>query len=97
MVYLKLEAFNSYMQDMVEWAEQNEITSEKTMMVLSIMTVLWTAYQLGEPITRQQMFELIGVDGWEEVEDRLLALPPKHGELGLFDLLTHVVANEPGF
>lgn len=96
-VYLKLEAYHSYLQDLVEWCEANEITSEKTIMVLSMMTILWTGYQLGEPVSRQQMFEIMGVDGWECVEDNLLTLPPKYGELELSDLLAHAVANEPEF
>ncbi len=80
-VYLKLEMYDSYLNDMVAWCEDNAIESEPTVMVLSFLTILWVSYQLGEPISRQQIAELMGIKEWESFKDEICTLPPRYGEL----------------
>jgi hypothetical protein len=86
-VSLKLEAYDHYLHEMTVWCEENDITSEHTIMVLSFLTILWVGYQNGEPVSKQQAFELVGAENWEKIEDRLYALPAKYGELSHTALL----------
>jgi hypothetical protein len=86
-VSLKLEAYESYLNDAQRWIEDNEITNERQIVILKFLTMLWVGYQFGEPVSKQQAFELLQTPQWEEVEDIVYSLPPKYGDLDHRQLL----------
>ena len=86
-ISLQLEAFDFWLNEMVEWSEKNDIENEQTLFILSMLTILWVGYQLATPISRQLALELLEVPNWEKTEDKQLYLPPKYGELELEVLL----------
>lgn len=90
-VSLKLEAIDYWLNETVSWCEKHDIESEQTVFTLSMLTILWVGYKLGEPISRQQALEILEVPDWEQVDDKLLTLPPKYGELELPILLRYAI------
>ncbi len=89
-VCLKLEAYNYWLSEMTEWCSVRDIEDDKTVFVMSMLTILWVSYKLGEPISRYQIFEILehpALEEMEKIEDRVLYLPPKYGEIALPELL----------
>ena len=80
-MHLKLEAVDYWLNETVQWCETNEVYSDKLVFILSFLTILWVGYQLGEPISKQHAFELMGIPDWEKVSDVIMALPVPYGEL----------------
>lgn len=96
-VYLKLEAIDQCLYETVAWCEDMQIDDDKRMVfVLSFLTLLWVGYQFGEPSSKQQIFEILNIPDWGKIEDQVLVLPAKYGELSQVNMLHLAMCTQLG-
>jgi len=89
---LKLEAYESWLEDTNNWCNEHNITNNQTRFVLAMLTVLWVANKLGEPMSRLGALELVRADvEFDAVDDKVIFLPPKYSDMDLDDLLDFAV------
>jgi hypothetical protein len=68
-VELRIGDMNYYLSRMVEWCELNGIWSDDKVTACSIVTVIWVSHMRGEPVSRREIFEILGHPDWEEFDD----------------------------
>ena len=54
------------------------------------MTIIWVSHQRDEPLSKREAMELLGIKGWELVEDEEFELNQKYINLDIDDLLEEV-------
>lgn len=86
----RIEDIDYYLQQTVEWCENNDIYRDDAVFACALMTVLWVSTQRGEPLSKREAMEILGVDCWELMEDEEFILDKKYLETDLEVLLEQV-------
>jgi hypothetical protein len=86
----RIEDIEYYLGETITWCENNDIYSDTTIFACMLMTVLWVSSQRGESLSKREAMEILGVVGWEDIEDEEFVLGPDHLLLELEDLLEQV-------
>jgi hypothetical protein len=86
----RIEDIEYYLGETIIWCENNDIYSDTTIFACMLMTVLWVSSQRGESLSKREAMEILGVVGWEEIEDEEFILGSDHMCLDLDDLLEQV-------
>ncbi len=87
----RIEDIEYYLKRTVEWCENNGVWDDKKVFMLAFVTVLWVCHMRGEEISRKEIFELIGIDDWEMIEqDELVEIGPQLANLDWEEVLTKV-------
>ena len=89
----RIEDIEFYLRRTIEWCEENEVYSDNTVFVCSVMAIAWVCHLRNEELSRQEIFEILGVENWEAVEDAVLEFNPKYEDMELEDLLELVVSS----
>jgi hypothetical protein len=89
----RIEDIEFYLRRTVEWCEENEVYSDNTVFVCSVMALTWVCHLRGEEISRRELFEILGIENWNAIEDAVLELNPKYEEMQLEELLELVVSS----
>lgn len=94
--YLKMEDVQYYLNATVQWLEHHNIASKKIVFVCSFMTIIWVNHLRGSVSSKREIFELLEVPDWEEIQDKLYVLPSAYVEMNLEheELLELVVRNK---
>ena len=88
----RLEDIEYYLRKTVEWCDENAIYEERTIFACSVMTAVWVSHVRGEPISKQELFEIMGVKDWADAEDCLFEFNSDFEDLEHEELL-EMVAN----
>ncbi len=83
----RIEDLNYYLSQTVKYCEDNEIFHDEAVFTLTFVTVLWVCHMRDEPITRHEIFEILGLNGWENNDDAIFDLGSKLGNLDYEDML----------
>ena len=67
----RIEDIRYYMERTIHWCEANEVYDDRTVFACIIMTSVWVSHMRNEPITKKELFEMLGVKGWEGVDDAI--------------------------
>jgi hypothetical protein len=89
----RIEDIEFYLRRTVEWCEENDVYSDNTVFVCSVMALTWVCHLRGEEISRRELFEILGIENWNAIEDAVLELNPKYEEMQLEELLELVVSS----
>lgn len=87
----RIEDLQFYLSRTKEWCEENEIYSEKVIFVCNVMAMVWVSHLRNEPISRHELFEILGIETWNEIEDAIFEFNPAYESLELEELLRLVV------
>jgi hypothetical protein len=87
----RIEDIDYYLMRTVEWCERYGIWDDEVVFALSSLTVIWVSHMRGEPISRQELLEILNVNVWEEIEDAEYTLNPKYLNMDLDDMLEEAV------
>jgi hypothetical protein len=49
----------------------NGVYDDRTVFACIIMTSVWVSHMRNEPITKKELFEMLGVKGWEGIDDSI--------------------------
>lgn len=90
-VELRIDDIHYYLNRMVEWCERNGVWSEAKVTACSVVTVIWVSHMRGEPVSRREIFEILGHPEWESFEDASYELNSKMLNRELEDLLEEAV------
>jgi hypothetical protein len=88
----RLEDLNYYLNRTIEWAEHHNVIDQETIFTLGFVTVLWVCYMRAEEVSRREVYELLGISGWETTEDHVMELGDQLSDMDYEDMLT-LVAN----
>jgi hypothetical protein len=86
----RIEDIEYYLGETIDWCERNDIYREDAVFSCMLMTVLWVSTQRSEPLSKREAMELLGVSGWEQVEDEEFVLGAEYADSELGDLLEQV-------
>jgi hypothetical protein len=70
----RIEDIDYYLTRAVEWCENHNVYNDQAVFACCAMTVIWVSHMRNESITQKEMFEMMGIEGWElgsEIEYRL--------------------------
>lgn len=70
----RIEDIDYYLNRTVEWCENNGIWSNENVFTLSFVTVLWVCHMRNEEVSRKEVYEMLGIEGWEDSEDLVMEL-----------------------
>lgn len=65
----RLEDIEYYLRRTIEWCDRNDVYSEQTIFACTVMTAVWVSHMRGEPISKHELFEILGVKDWDQVDD----------------------------
>jgi hypothetical protein len=87
----RIEDIDYYLNQTLKWCEDNEIYSDKIVFICSVMTVIWVSTCRNEPVGKKEVFEILGIENWQSVEDDILKFNPTFESMELEDLLHLIV------
>lgn len=86
----RVEDIDYYLNQTIVWCEENGIYRDDAVFACALMTVIWVSHQRGEPVSKREAMELLGVQGWEMIEDEEFELHGRFANFELEDLLEQV-------
>lgn len=86
----RIDDIEYYLCETMKWCDDSDIYREDAVFACMLMTVLWVSTQRGEPLSKREAMELLGVQDWEQVEDEEFVLGPQYENVELADLLEQV-------
>lgn len=89
----RIEDIQFYLKRTLEWCEENDVYSDKIIFVCSIMALVWVSHLRNEPISKHELFEILGIENWEDIEDAVFEFNPIYEDMELEELLAFVVSS----
>lgn len=83
----RIEDIEYYLRKTVQWCEENEIYEDRVVMACAVMTAAWVSYMRQEPLSKQEIFEILGVEGWENIDDGIFEFNGDYDHLEHEELL----------
>lgn len=88
----RLEDIDYYLQRTVEWCGNYGIWNDEHVFILSFMTVIWVSNMRLEPVSKKEIFEIVGISGWEEMIDQEYSLGAEYHNLDFEEMLNLVAS-----
>ena len=89
----RIQDIDYYLKRTVEWCENNGVWSDPKVIACSVVTVIWVSHMRGEPVSRHEIFEILGFDNWQDTEDACYEMNNKMLDMELEELLEQAVAS----
>ncbi len=83
----RVEDIDYYLNQTVAWCEERGVYNDQAVFACSVMTVIWVSHMRQEPLSKREVFELIGVKDWYNAEDVIYELSPKFSDFELEEIL----------
>ena len=90
----RIEDFQYYIDRTLQWCEDQEICSEKTIITLTFMTCIWVATMREESISFCELMELLELPVDDTMEDKVYELDEKYKHLDHDELLEILILRE---
>lgn len=87
----RIEDIEYYLKRTIDWCDQNDVYDERLIFACLVMTASWVSYMRQEPLSKQEIFEILGVEGWESVEDAIFEFNADYDYLEHEELLQMIV------
>jgi hypothetical protein len=88
----RLEDIDYYLNCTVEWCETNEIYNDQMVFACCLMTVVWVSHMRGEPLSKREALEIIGIIDADSVEDEEYCLSDSFHDYDHQELLEAVIS-----
>lgn len=89
----RIDDIEFYLKKTVQWCDENEVYDERLIFACMIMTASWVSYMRQEPLSKQEIFEILGVEGWENIEDGIFEFNGEYDYLEHEELLQMIVGS----
>lgn len=86
----RLEDIDYYLRKTIAWCEDNEIYSDRIVFACSVMTAVWVSHMRGEPISKLEMFEILGIKDLDQIDDCVFEFNSEYEDLDHEELLNMV-------
>ncbi len=70
----RIEDIDYYLNRTVEWCENNGIWENESVFTLSFVTVIWVCHMRQEEVSRREIYEMLGLNDWQDCEDHVMEL-----------------------
>ena len=88
----RLEDFEYYLNQTTDWCELHGIWNDAAVFMCCVMTLVWVSYQRNEPLSKSEVFEILGFDQNSFGND-MYELGVEFQDLDHEDLLYRVIKN----
>ena len=89
----RIEDIEFYLKKTTQWCEENEVYDERLIFACLIMTASWVSYMRQEPLSKQEIFEILGIEGWDTIEDGTFEFNGEYDYLEHEELLQMIVGS----
>jgi hypothetical protein len=86
----RIEDIDYYLNRTVEWCENNGVWDNEKVFGLTFVTVLWVCHMRNEDVSRQEIYELLGIEDYYNCEDHVMELGNQLSGLDWEDMLSLV-------
>lgn len=86
----RIEDIDYYLQRTLEWCENNGVWDNENVFTLTFVTVLWVCHMRNEDVSRQEIYEMLGIENLEDAEDQVMELGSVLSNLDFQDMLETV-------
>ena len=90
---LRVEDLDYYLTRPVQWCEDNEVYDDRLVFACAMMTTIGVAWQRGEPISRREILEVLGIQDWYVAKEEEIELGAKYQNMDLEDILEEIISN----
>lgn len=87
----RIEDIDYYLNETVKWCEEYGIDDNNVVFMCSFLTCIWVSAMRGETITYTELMEMLGVDEWEQGEEKTYELDDNWLDLDHYELLERTV------
>ena len=87
----RIQDIDYYLDKAGEWCDEYGIDNNNLIFMCSFLTCVWVSNMRGEPITFNELMEILGVDEWNDDEEKYYELDECWGSLDFHDFLEKVV------
>jgi hypothetical protein len=87
----RIEDIEYYLRRTVEWCEENNVYEDRIVLACAVMTAAWVSHMRQEPLSKHEIFEILGIDGWDKVEDALFEFNSDYEHLEHEELLQMII------
>lgn len=88
----RLEDIDYYLTRTVEWCEANDVYDDQMVFACAMMTVVWVSHMRGEPLSKREALELVGVIDPYNAEEEEYGLSEEFWDYDHEELLEAVVS-----
>ena len=88
----RLEDIDYYLTQTVEWCETNEIYDDQIVFACAVMTVVWVSHMRGEPLSKREALEIVGIVDANTVDDDEYSLGEQFHDYDHEELLAAVTS-----
>jgi hypothetical protein len=89
----RIEDIEYYLRRTIEWCENNHVYDDRTVFACTVMTAVWVSHMRNEPISKQELFEILGVKGWDTIDDAIYEFNQDYEMLDHEELLEMVASS----
>lgn len=89
----RIEDIDYYLKRTVNWCENRFIHDDHKIFILSFITCIWVSYMRDEPITYNELMELLGLENMTISEDKIYEISPKFMDLEYEEMLDAILEN----
>ena len=86
----RLEDIDYYLKRAIEWCENNGVWDDEKVFIVSFMTVVWVSSMRMESVSKKEIFEIVGIEGWEDAADQEFKLAEQYKNLDFEEMLDSV-------
>jgi hypothetical protein len=87
----RIQDIDYYLDKAGEWCDEYGIDNNNLIFMCSFLTCVWVSNMRGEPITFNELMEILGVDEWNDDEEKYYELDECWGSLDFHEFLEKVV------
>lgn len=88
----RLEDIDYYLAQTIRWCEDNNIYDDQMVFACAVMTVVWVSHMRGEPLSKREALEIVGISDADSVEDDEYCLGEQFHDYDHEELLAAVVS-----
>lgn len=83
----RIQDIDHYLKSTLNWCEDHYIYDNDTVFILSFLTVLWVSQMRNEPISYNELLEILGLENLKSSRDRICDLGDELSNLDHKELL----------
>ncbi len=65
----RVKDIHYYLAQTIEWCENNNVYEDEIVIACAIMTVVWVSHMRGEPLSKIEALEILGIPDADILED----------------------------
>ena len=88
---LRIEDIGYYLTQTIQWCEDREVYDDRLVFACVMMTALWVSCQRNEPISKRELFEVLGINDWYDAPEEEVELGSKYKQMDLEEILEEIV------